>query len=84
MNLDGDPIRYPLISKEKKISRCSPLSLALANALADDDSFFLRADVIRPMKFYLNAGLHILAMSRRWLGAALAANGMSLKSPVLT
>jgi hypothetical protein len=31
MDLDGDPIRYPLLSKKYKVLKNGPLSLALAN-----------------------------------------------------
>ena len=49
MNLNGDPIRYPLISKRYKVLKHGPLSLASANILSGGDGFFRKGDVMDHM-----------------------------------
>ena len=56
MNLDGDPIRYPLISLKYKISKYGPLSLALTNVLSGGDGFFRRGNVMDHMTLLFQRG----------------------------
>ena len=57
MNLDGDPIRYPLISKRYKIFKHGPLSLASANILSGSDGFFRKGDVMDHMTCLIRDGI---------------------------
>ncbi|NDH68435.1 MAG: hypothetical protein EBY22_11160 [Gammaproteobacteria bacterium] len=68
MDLDGDPIRYPLLSKKYKISRHGPLSLALTNVLAGDDGFFCSGDVMNHMKLLFQRGTSFPSHERTEVG----------------
>ena len=56
MNLDGDPIRYPLISKRYKVLKHGPFSLATANVLSGSDGFFRKGDVMSHMTLLFQRG----------------------------
>ena len=56
MNLDGDPIRYPLISKKYKVLKHGPLSLALANIFSGSDGSFRKDDVMDHMTYLIRDG----------------------------
>ena len=57
MNLDGDPIRYPLISKKYKVLKHGPLSLALANIFSGSDGYFRKGDVMNHTTCLIRDGI---------------------------
>ena len=57
MNLNGDPIRYPLISKRYKVLKHGSLSLASANILSGGDGFFRKGDVMDHMTCLIRDGI---------------------------
>ena len=57
MNLDGDPIRYPLISKKYKVLKHGPLSPALANIFSGSDGYFRKGDVMNHTTCLIRDGI---------------------------
>lgn len=56
-NLDGDPIRFPCLSRQFRIDDNGPFAIAMAFVLAGTDSRFRQGDVLKTTTELISKGI---------------------------